>query len=182
MQSSHFVRSALRCANLGMQIVHNYERPHAIFSNQFSIKNNSKPYNFHEPHTIDLCSSARNSAQSIRRHAMPQMLSFNAGATTLVQPLCMSRRRPIRTNLTLRARAPAFSALSASIEQTLTSAVGGQVTVGSILGFATGYAVKRIGQLLLVIVGSEIVVMQLMAQRGWIIAVSYTHLTLPTIA
>jgi uncharacterized membrane protein (Fun14 family) len=57
---------------------------------------------------------------------------------------------------------------SASAQGTLSGALGGQLSVGSILGFATGYACKRIGQLLLVIVGIEVVTLQLMARKGWV--------------
>lgn len=55
-----------------------------------------------------------------------------------------------------------------AIQRTLSGALGGQMTVGGVAGFATGYAVKRIGQLLLIVVGAELLVMQAMAQRGWI--------------
>lgn len=49
------------------------------------------------------------------------------------------------------------------------SATGSQVSVGSLLGFATGYAAKRIGQLLLVIAGVQVIAVQLMARRGWLV-------------
>lgn len=47
-------------------------------------------------------------------------------------------------------------------------ALGGQVSVGSICGFAVGYGTKRIGQLLMVALGCEIVALQLMAKQGWV--------------
>lgn len=43
------------------------------------------------------------------------------------------------------------------------------MTAGTLLGFATGYAVKRVGQLLLLIVGVQVVAVQLMSRRGWVI-------------
>jgi uncharacterized membrane protein (Fun14 family) len=43
------------------------------------------------------------------------------------------------------------------------------VSLGSVLGFATGYACKRIGQLLLAAVGIQVVALQLMARRGWVV-------------
>ena len=46
--------------------------------------------------------------------------------------------------------------------------LGGQVSVGGVLGFAAGYAVRRIGQLLLLIVGVEILALQLMSKREWV--------------
>lgn len=55
-----------------------------------------------------------------------------------------------------------------SIQQAMGGALGGQVTVGGVAGFATGYAVKRIGQVLLVIVGLEVVALQMMSRRGWV--------------
>lgn len=51
----------------------------------------------------------------------------------------------------------------------MTPAMGGQLTVGSLLGFATGYAIKRVGQAVLVLVGLQIISLQLMDQRGWVI-------------
>jgi uncharacterized membrane protein (Fun14 family) len=57
---------------------------------------------------------------------------------------------------------------SATGEGAFRGAIGGQLSLGSILGFATGYACKRIGQLLLVMVGIEVVTLQLMARKGWV--------------
>lgn len=44
-----------------------------------------------------------------------------------------------------------------------------QVAFGSVVGFATGYAIKRVGQLVLVFVGLEVIALQLMANNGWVI-------------
>ncbi|CAN8072758.1 unnamed protein product [Agarophyton chilense] len=55
------------------------------------------------------------------------------------------------------------------IKNTLTSATSNQLTVGSVLGFATGYTTKRVGQLLLVLIGCQLVALQLMAQRAWVV-------------
>lgn len=46
--------------------------------------------------------------------------------------------------------------------------LGGQLSVGSVAGFAVGYGSKRVGQLLMVLLGCEIVALQLMAKRGWV--------------
>lgn len=51
----------------------------------------------------------------------------------------------------------------------LADSLGGQLSVGSVLGFATGYSIKRIGQLILVVIGSEVIALQLMARRGWVV-------------
>lgn len=51
----------------------------------------------------------------------------------------------------------------------LANTLGGQLSVGSVLGFATGYSIKRIGQLILVVIGSEVIALQLMARRGWVV-------------
>lgn len=59
--------------------------------------------------------------------------------------------------------------LGNAVNRSLAEALGGQLTVGGVIGFATGYAVKRVGQLILVIMGCEVVVLQLFAQRGWVI-------------
>ncbi len=55
-----------------------------------------------------------------------------------------------------------------SLQKVLGGALGGQVTIGGVAGFATGYMTKRIGQVLLVLVGLEVVALQAMAKRGWV--------------
>lgn len=53
-------------------------------------------------------------------------------------------------------------------QQLISGPLGGQLTVGSVLGFATGYACKRVGQLLLVVIGVQVLALQLMERRGWV--------------
>lgn len=55
-----------------------------------------------------------------------------------------------------------------TIRSAMRSPTGGQVVFGSVVGFATGYSIKKIGQLLLVLVGLEIVALQWMSSRGWV--------------
>lgn len=80
--------------------------------------------------------------------------------------------QPTQT-LGLCARSPrrciASTDASEAIRRALTSATSNQLTVGGVVGFATGYAVKRVGQLLLVFIGCEVVALQLMAQQGWVV-------------
>ncbi|CDF38219.1 unnamed protein product [Chondrus crispus] len=59
--------------------------------------------------------------------------------------------------------------LSHTLRATLQSATGSQLGMGSLLGFAIGYSAKRVGQLLLVIAGMQIVAVQLMARRQWLV-------------
>jgi uncharacterized membrane protein (Fun14 family) len=99
------------------------------------------------------------------------MISRTSAA--FVAPVCGVRRRSaVRRSGPV---APAFAtalamadASSARVQQSMAGALGGQVSVGSIAGFAVGYGSKRIGQLLLVLLGCEIVALQLMAKRGWV--------------
>lgn len=51
----------------------------------------------------------------------------------------------------------------------LRSSGGNQVIFGTLLGFATGYTMKRVGQLLLVFIGLEVIALQLMSNSGWVI-------------
>lgn len=55
------------------------------------------------------------------------------------------------------------------IKRALSNAQSSQMAIGSFTGFATGYATKRLGQLILVLVGCELLVLQMMAERAWII-------------
>ena len=55
-----------------------------------------------------------------------------------------------------------------AIQRALSGVVGGQLTAGGVAGYATGFAVRQIGRFLLVILGVEVVLMQVMAQRKWI--------------
>ncbi|GJQ13757.1 hypothetical protein GpartN1_g5548.t1 [Galdieria partita] len=46
--------------------------------------------------------------------------------------------------------------------------VGQQLSVGTCLGLATGYSLRRIGRFALFLIGTEILVLQLMAYKGWV--------------
>lgn len=74
---------------------------------------------------------------------------------------CAPRRRAV-------AALAAASAEGARPGGGAAAALGGQVSVGSVAGFAVGYGAKRVGQLLLVVLGCEIVALQVMARRGWV--------------
>ncbi|PXF41743.1 FUN14 domain-containing protein 2 [Gracilariopsis chorda] len=88
------------------------------------------------------------------------VLCFQPPAAAHSPRIC---RRAARPKPVLSADASEF------FRNTLASATANQLTVGSVLGFATGYATKRVGQLLLVLIGCELVALQLMAQRSWIV-------------
>lgn len=47
--------------------------------------------------------------------------------------------------------------------------IGEQVSFGAVLGFATGYSIRKIGKLILLLVGTEVVVLQYMAYRQWLV-------------
>lgn len=81
----------------------------------------------------------------------------------------ISRIQPTKTHFN-RSRLPILTAnASDPIANLLSTLSSSQVTVGSVIGFSTGFAVKRIGQFLLVLVGMEVVALQLMAQRKWVV-------------
>lgn len=79
----------------------------------------------------------------------------------------VGRRREMFADNTSSSVLVAETTLDA-LQKALGGAVGGQVTVGGVAGFATGYATKRIGQVLFLLVGLEIVALQAMAKRGWV--------------
>ncbi|KAA8492679.1 FUN14 domain-containing protein 2 [Porphyridium purpureum] len=54
------------------------------------------------------------------------------------------------------------------LQRGLLGIVGEQVSVGMLLGYATGYSLRRIGKLVLGIVGTEIILLQYMSYRGWV--------------
>eukprot|EP00871_Galdieria_phlegrea_P002923 jgi/Galph1/3631/GphlegSOOS_G2279.1 len=45
---------------------------------------------------------------------------------------------------------------------------GQQVSIGTLLGIATGYSLKRIGRFVLFLIGTEVVILQLMAYKEWV--------------
>mmetsp|Transcript_22534 Transcript_22534/g.38913 ORF Transcript_22534/g.38913 Transcript_22534/m.38913 type:complete len:233 (+) Transcript_22534:69-767(+) len=55
-----------------------------------------------------------------------------------------------------------------AIQRGLLGILGEQVSVGMMLGYATGFAVKKIGRVLLGVVGTEIILLQYMSFRGWV--------------
>jgi len=46
--------------------------------------------------------------------------------------------------------------------------IGEQLTVGSLLGFATGFSIKRIGKMLLFVLGSQVLFLQYCSYRKWV--------------
>ncbi|KAI0557138.1 FUN14 domain containing protein [Gracilaria domingensis] len=47
--------------------------------------------------------------------------------------------------------------------------LGEQLSFGAVLGFATGYSIRKVGTLVLFLVGTEVVVLQYMAYRQWLV-------------
>mmetsp|Transcript_1414 Transcript_1414/g.2571 ORF Transcript_1414/g.2571 Transcript_1414/m.2571 type:complete len:188 (+) Transcript_1414:72-635(+) len=54
------------------------------------------------------------------------------------------------------------------LSRSLMGVLGEQVSVGLGLGFATGFAVRKIGKILLGLVGTEIILLQYMSMKGWV--------------
>eukprot|EP00177_Eucheuma_denticulatum_P006959 GFKZ01012653.1.p2 GENE.GFKZ01012653.1~~GFKZ01012653.1.p2 ORF type:complete len:175 (-),score=26.62 GFKZ01012653.1:203-727(-) len=46
--------------------------------------------------------------------------------------------------------------------------IGEQVSFGGVLGFAAGYSIRKVGKVLLFLVGTEVVILQYMAHREWL--------------
>ena len=87
---------------------------------------------------------------------LPPLWVPGASAVTHLRPFVSAGvRRARRPGLCFQAQSPFARA-------------GAQLSVGGVLGFACGYAVRRIGQLLLLVIGVEVLALQLMAQRGWV--------------
>ncbi len=102
---------------------------------------------------------------------LPQLPSFGARRRNVMIAATPVRRRRDAGRAVIASVGPPIMVADSTvdgIQRALAGALGGQVTVGGVAGFATGYATKRIGQMLLFVVGLEIVAMQAMAQRGWI--------------
>ena len=55
------------------------------------------------------------------------------------------------------------------VEQSLIRSVGEQLSFGGVLGFATGYTIRKVGKLLMLVVGTEVVILQYFAYREWLI-------------
>mmetsp|Transcript_926 Transcript_926/g.2919 ORF Transcript_926/g.2919 Transcript_926/m.2919 type:complete len:152 (-) Transcript_926:162-617(-) len=54
------------------------------------------------------------------------------------------------------------------VSRSIASTLGEQLTVGGLLGFATGFSLKRIGKMLLFVVGTEVCFLQYFSYRGWV--------------
>eukprot|EP00171_Calliarthron_tuberculosum_P009309 IDg9309t1 len=64
---------------------------------------------------------------------------------------------------------PDVSDVKEHAERTVARTLGEQVSVGSILGFATGYSIRKIGKAVLFVVGTEVAILQYMAYRQWLV-------------
>lgn len=95
---------------------------------------------------------------------MSQLLTLHRPSTAPLRTTLHIHRTPYR----LPAQIPLAADLPPQLRALYQSSTGTQLTAGSLLGFATGYAAKRIGQLLIVITGAQVVAVQLMAKRGWL--------------
>jgi len=51
----------------------------------------------------------------------------------------------------------------------LARSVGEQLSVGGVLGFACGYSLRRIGRAAMFLVGTEVILLQYMAHRRWLV-------------
>ncbi|KAJ8905914.1 hypothetical protein NDN08_002416 [Rhodosorus marinus] len=56
----------------------------------------------------------------------------------------------------------------AHAEKSVVRVIGEQLTVGSLLGFATGFSIKKIGKMLLFVLGSEVIFLQYCSYRNWV--------------
>ena len=52
--------------------------------------------------------------------------------------------------------------------KSVAKSVSEQLSIGAVLGFATGYSIRKIGRALLFLVGTEVVILQYMAYREWL--------------
>lgn len=50
----------------------------------------------------------------------------------------------------------------------MTGPLSEQLTFGGVTGFATGYALSRLGRLALLAIGIQVLSLQAMAHRGWV--------------
>lgn len=54
------------------------------------------------------------------------------------------------------------------LSKLLKSGNGSQIAIGTFVGFASGYAIRRVGQLIILLVGLQVMSLQLMANYGWV--------------
>lgn len=53
--------------------------------------------------------------------------------------------------------------------QSAVRSVGEQLSIGGVLGFATGYSIRKIGKAVMFVVGTEVCILQYMAYRRWLV-------------
>ncbi|GJD06031.1 hypothetical protein Gasu2_04720 [Galdieria sulphuraria] len=61
-----------------------------------------------------------------------------------------------------------WTSVRRSLYKEFVQPVGQQLSVGTLLGLATGYSLRRIGRFALFLIGTEVLVLQLMAYKGWV--------------
>lgn len=97
---------------------------------------------------------------------------WGPGAQAICSRHAVVSRRPVPAftspNFSTPKALQASFARRAAFGDGAAAALGGQLSVGSVCGFAVGYGTKRVGQLLMVALGCEIVAIQLMARKGWL--------------
>lgn len=59
--------------------------------------------------------------------------------------------------------------VKSSDESNLARTLGEQLSVGGVLGFACGYSLRRIGRAAMFLVGTEVILLQYMAHRRWLV-------------
>lgn len=57
--------------------------------------------------------------------------------------------------------------LNTEVQKSFWGPIGEQVSFGCALGIATGFCLRKLGRLLMVVVGGEVLVLQYMSHRGW---------------
>lgn len=59
--------------------------------------------------------------------------------------------------------------LEKHVSNTVARTLGEQVSIGGVLGFATGYSIRKIGKAVMFVVGTEVAILQYMAYRQWLV-------------
>lgn len=57
--------------------------------------------------------------------------------------------------------------LQTEVKKSFWGPIGEQLSFGCALGIATGFCLRKLGRMLMVVVGGEVLVLQYMAHRGW---------------
>lgn len=57
--------------------------------------------------------------------------------------------------------------LQTEVQKSFWGPIGEQMSFGCALGIATGFCLRKLGRMLMVVVGGEVLVLQYMAHRGW---------------